>query len=460
MNPLWLVFTRAGGSSLGRDWMRPPPTRAQQRNDIVAMLILLPMFFVRLILTMSAGVWGDSEGAAADAMVWSTIIAVFFAFRRRFPLSVLVFATATTCVATLFDPFVASTFPLDFFFYASICTAAAWGRTRRQTNLILGVAIGSEVWSLWYRLTSPEVIRSVATTAGEVDPSRMSAYAIYLVGITAAYTAAVWVVGTLSWRAARQREELREQTAELATEQSKNSREAVVADRVRIARDLHDVVAHHVSVIGVQASAARRSMDSDERSAADSLLEVESSSRRAVNEMRALLGALRADEPTAGARDEPFSSDDLFDDDLSTLSPLPGIADLHRLISRAGSLGLDVQFRIVGEPIEVPRSVGLSMYRTAQEALSNVQRHSTATSVYVVLRYLDEHDVEIDIQDLGSPSGVAGGTGLGQRGMRERAALHGGDVEIGPMPSGGFRVRMRLPIVNRSPALHLEDRPL
>jgi signal transduction histidine kinase len=431
--------------------VRPAPTALQQRIDVIAVLIMLPLCLLRFELTTSVGLWQDSDRAAFEAMIWSVVLGLAFAVRRRYPLTCLMYGIVAASLATIFNPQAISTFPLDFFLYTLVYTAAAWGRSRTRTNLALCILVASQVWSLIYRITSPEIVAQVSAVenpSGNLPPYFSNS--LFLVGLTIFYTTAAWTLGTMGWRSARQQEELRLGTAELKAAQERNARQAVLADRVRIARELHDVVAHHVSIIGIQASAARRTMGRDPNSAAKALSEVESSSRQAVGEMRTLLGVLRSeDEPPAA---EQVRSFDLLDGRDRSLAPLPGLADLPALVETMSENGLDTQLSIDGQPFSVPRSAGLSLYRSAQEALANVRRHSTSLAAHVTLRYLEGTAVEVDVQDIGSPSGAPQGTGLGHRGMRERASLHGGEVEIGPMPTGGFRVRMRLPI-NAEPAL-------
>src|SRR5690606_37705236 len=208
-----------------------------------------------------------------------------------------------------------------------------------------------------------------------------------------------------------------------------NARQAVVAERVRIARDLHDVVAHHVAVIGVQAGAARRLLATDHDQASRSLETIERTARTAVSELRGLLGVLRAD------------GDRLPDEDVTTSSP--GLAQLPDLVAEAESTGLTVRYAVYGTERPVPESVALSAYRVAQEALTNVVKHANATAADLRVRYLDSA-LEIEITDDGRSRPVPGfdtatGGGLGLTGMRERVAVHGGQLEVGPRRDGGFR---------------------
>ena len=245
----------------------------------------------------------------------------------------------------------------------------------------------------------------------------------------------------------RQREKLRLQTIALREQQHAEAQRAVLDERLRIARELHDVAAHHVSVIGVQAAAARRVLGVDGQAAGRALSAVEQSSRAAVGEMRQLLGVLRSDG-------DPKASDltgSALGADGQSRSPQPGLDDLDALVADAGAEGLQVDLVRVGASRSVPQNVGLSLYRTAQEAVANVRRHSTASSAHVTVRFSDPESapgwVEIEVVDDGRPrGGHSAGTGLGHLGMRERAALHGGQAEIGRRPFGGYRVRVRYPL--------------
>ncbi|HEX2698955.1 MAG TPA: sensor histidine kinase [Acidimicrobiales bacterium] len=198
---------------------------------------------------------------------------------------------------------------------------------------------------------------------------------------------------------------------------------------MRIARELHDVVAHHVSVMGVQAGAARLVMERDPPNAASALASIESSSRQAVAELHRLLGFLR----------QEGDSDDL--------APQPGLDQLEDLVAQMAAARFGVQLRVDGEPRPLPSSVELSAYRIVQEALTNVLKHSGAASAEVHLRYRSG-TVEVEVLDDGGgvPTAPTATGGHGLIGMRERATLHGGHLAAGPRPEGGFYVRATFPL--------------
>jgi signal transduction histidine kinase len=202
---------------------------------------------------------------------------------------------------------------------------------------------------------------------------------------------------------------------------------------VRIARDLHDVVAHHVSVMGVQAGAARRALDKDADLASTALQTVEQTARTAIGELRGLLGVLRAEE---SEQKEDTTS--------------PGLDRLPELVSSARSAGLEVRHGVYGEPRPVPDGVAVSAYRVVQEALTNVVKHAGARTAEVRVRYL-ESTLEVEVTDDGrGATDLPDGNGFGLAGMRERVAVHGGELEAGPRRNVGYRVRASLPVGSRS----------
>ena len=203
---------------------------------------------------------------------------------------------------------------------------------------------------------------------------------------------------------------------------------AAIAERERLAREVHDVIAHSVSVMTVQTSAARRTLERDPGRAAAALEAVERTGRDALAEMRRVLSVLR-----------PASSDDL--------APQRGIDDLGTLADQMRGAGLQVDLSTEGERPRVPAAVDLSVYRIAQEALTNTLKHAGARQAAVVVRYGDGC-VELECTDdgAGPATGRNGSSGHGLTGMRERAVMLGGAVEAGPRAEGGFRVHVRLPL--------------
>jgi signal transduction histidine kinase len=246
----------------------------------------------------------------------------------------------------------------------------------------------------------------------------------------AAFIALPLLLG-LAVRSRRDRErELDARTRELQREREENARRAVLEERVRIARELHDVVAHHVSLMGVQAGAARRVMGTTPEKSEEVLSSIEASSRQAVVELHRLLGFLRrADQP-----DE--------------LAPQPDLAQLAGLVTQAQQGGLAVELIVEGQPRPLPRTLEVSAYRVVQEALTNALKHSGGSTATVRVGYRPTA-LEIDVHDDGhnrggKTVGKVGGHGL--MGMRERVGLHGGHLSVGVAPQGGFAVHATFPL--------------
>jgi signal transduction histidine kinase len=236
-----------------------------------------------------------------------------------------------------------------------------------------------------------------------------------------------WTMGTTVGQLRRTRRELQERNEQLATEREASARRAVLEERVRIARELHDVVAHYVSLMSVQAAAARRLFRSKPEQALEAIGEVEAAGRQAVHDMQQLLLVLRSDETAP------------------TLDPQPDLRRLPDLVEHTRRAGLSVDLHVEGELRPLPAAVELSLYRIAQEALTNTLKHAAASHADVRLRYQADA-VELDVTDDGRAGAEPrdGGTVAGGRkglvGMRERIGLIGGRLEAGPLPEGGFRV--------------------
>jgi signal transduction histidine kinase len=205
-------------------------------------------------------------------------------------------------------------------------------------------------------------------------------------------------------------------------------RAAVDAERVRIARELHDIVSHSLSVVVLQTQAVRRRLGPEAAAEADDLRAVEATARQALAEMRRLLGILRADS-------EPAS-----------LAPQPGLDQLDELVEQSRSAGLPVEVELEGQRVALSPSVDLAAYRVVQEALTNARRHAGPARARVHVRF-GEAALEVLVEDDGAGAGAPGARGgHGLAGMRERVRLYGGSVDAGPRAEGGFRVRAELPI--------------
>ncbi|GAA4517962.1 sensor histidine kinase [Actinoallomurus oryzae] len=249
------------------------------------------------------------------------------------------------------------------------------------------------------------------------------------------FTGGWWIGRSLRLRRAYL-DELEARARRLERAREADSRAARAEERSRIARELHDVVAHHVSVMTVQAGAARRILHRDPEAVQDALSTIEQMGRTALGEMRRLVGVLRTEA-------EPARSE---------LSPQPGVNDVSGLVEQLRETGLQVQLWIEGESRSLSPGVDLAAFRLVQEALTNTLKHAGPQArAWVRIQYADRQ-LEIEVEDdgrglvagLGRPGG--GGNGHGLMGMRERVALYGGDLRIGPRSGGGFEVRARFPL--------------
>ena len=230
-----------------------------------------------------------------------------------------------------------------------------------------------------------------------------------------------WLIGN-SIRQARGRTELVRAQAAAQT---------VMAERLRIARELHDIVAHSIGIIAIQAGSGRRVCDASPAEARDALAAIEVTSREALSGLRRMMTGLRHAEPGSGPGQAP-------------LAPAPGLADLERLAAMTLDAGVQVEVEWLGSREPLPADIDLSAFRIIQEAVTNVVRHAGTDRCLV---WIDQQDgyLSIEITDSGRGGGPAG-TGYGITGMRERAALLGGDFLAGPRPGGGFQVAARLPV--------------
>jgi signal transduction histidine kinase len=236
-----------------------------------------------------------------------------------------------------------------------------------------------------------------------------------------------WIVGWAFGGQSRQAEEARERARRAEREREERALLAVAEERARIARELHDVVGHSVSVMTVQASAVRRLLKPEQEREREALLIVEQTGREAMAEMRRMVGVLRRPE------------------EAPALAPQPSLEHLEKLVEHARESGLPVTLKVEGEAVKLPAGVDLTAYRLVQEGLTNALKHARAQNAEVLVRY-EDGNVELTVSDDGSGGGGGDSGGHGLVGMRERISVYGGELEAGPRPEGGFRLRARLPV--------------
>ena len=344
------------------------------------------------------------------------------AWRRRRPLTVLPIVTAGTILYGLAGG-ADTTWTANAWLLAAYSAGAyGVGRWRDRVRLAATLAfIGYVAWAVFILLPSE-------------DPSQAATRSIVLsqlftFGGGTAIVIWVWWFGDET-RIRHQREaELAERTADLERQRETNTRQAVIDERVRIAREVHDVVAHHVSLMGIQAGAARRVLRRQPDTAEEVLALTEASSREAVRELHRLVGFLRQDH------------------DVDSLAPQPGLIELPGLVGRLGEAGLPVELTVSGQVRPLPPAIDLCGYRIVQEALTNTLRHAGPATATVVVHYGPDA-LDIDVRDDGRKAVVGRGgpsAGNGLTGMRERVNLLSGQLRIGHEEGGGYRVVASLP---------------
>jgi signal transduction histidine kinase len=430
--------------ALDDDWAPRRPALA--RRDVLTGVGFEAVGVVTLEMARSAGAFDDVDAPWWVIYLVMSAAALALVLRRRHPLAVAVYLSVHLFVTGLVMPEVMGQLALQICYFMGLFSAMAWGRSRRSALLVTStILLFMLCWVAWQFAVGQSAQTWLDDTGrdtryGFLPP--VPAIVLLTFVINVVYFLGAIVGGQVAWRGARQREALAEQAATIAQQTVTLQQRAVVDERLRIARELHDVVGHHVSVIGVQAAGARRVLDRDPVAVAGALGVIEESSREAVTQMRSLLGTLRDIEARADGDPEP-----------GVRTAGPGVADLEELVAGRASDALRTSYAVVedepGAAGRLPATVGLALYRTAQEALANVVRHSTATNASVTLRVTGAAAgpfAEIEVLDDGRLRTGTSGSGLGHLGIRERAASHRGIVEIGPRATRGYRVRVRLPL--------------
>jgi signal transduction histidine kinase len=346
--------------------------------------------------------WHQHHAGAPDLASWLLLAASGLAliWRRRSPVAVLGVALATTLAANALGAGVWIALIVAF-----VNAEVARKRAAAIASLVIGYVVA--FWPLW-RIGQPG--------HGSVE------VAVAVAGWLVVLLAVAELIRMRSQRAAAAARSREDQVRRRASE-----------ERVRIARDLHDVLAHNISVINVQANTALHLMDRQPERAREALTSIHDVSKQALAELRTVLGVLRADG------------------DMAPRAPSPGLAQLPDLVSAVGAAGLDARLAVHGEPRELPTDVDVAGYRIVQEALTNAARHSASQVADVVVRYQQE-GVLVQVDDDGPahrqlPGGERGpaGTGNGITGMSERAQAIGGTLSAAGRPDGGFRVVAWLP---------------
>ena len=408
--------------------LRRPPSAAELRADVWLAAGLMLAAILSAALGSVAGIYGDETPGMEWALLYAVALTAPLAVRRRFP--------EVVAVATALAFFVAMSFQIpemyvgNIVLFISMYTVGAWVNDRRRAALVrVAIIVGMFAWLLVTTFQSATADTDDGLSrAGLFSP--FVAWMLMQFLVNAAFFGGAYYMGERAYSSALAGEALRQRTLELEREREVTAAQAVALDRVRIARELHDVVAHHVSAMGVQAGAARAVMVRDPEAARTALIAIEGEARSALDELHHLLETLRTP-----AGDAP---------DASTVR-LSGLADL---VEHARDSGMPTTLTIVGDAVELPDLVQVNIYRVTQEALTNARRHGGPDAAADVRLRFAPDDLELEIANEGRVT-QAVRPGLGIVGMRERAAASGGTIEVGPRARGGFLVRMRLPLPSR-----------
>jgi signal transduction histidine kinase len=359
---------------------------------------------------LAGTVVGQGERDGPTGPLWFDVLAIggivtpLFA-RRRFPFGAPVAVGAAVALTSVVDERLV---PYAFIPFLAGCAAVfLMGLLRERAQAVAGLVLAIGVAALVaYRDPMGRIDALIPT--------------VIVFGI-------IWTIAFALGRKFQEADEAKERAARAEREREERAQAAVTEERARIARELHDVVGHSVSVMTVQASAVRRLLRPEQEREREALLIVEQTGREALAEMRRMVGVLRRPE------------------EAPALAPQPSLEHLDKLVEQAREAGLPVELRIEGDPLPLPAGVDLTAYRLVQEGLTNALKHARAERAQVLVRYGDG-GIEVTVSDDGQGAGSGDGGGHGLVGMRERVAVYGGELEAGPRPEGGYRLRARLPL--------------
>jgi signal transduction histidine kinase len=368
------------------------------------------LIVVGLGVSIAVAVTNLDEPDAPNGPLWFDVAVTFaffvpLLFRRRFPFGAPVVAAVAVTASTFVDD---QRVPWDFtVFLLGMTIAFMFGALRELRQAIAGFAI----------------LLGVNAIVTRNDPDGSVGDFVW----TCIIFGIAWTIGFGLAHKLREADEAKERAERLERAREEEARAAVAEERARIARELHDVVGHSVSVMTVQAAGVRRLLRPEQEREREALEIVEQTGREALAEMRRLVGVLRRPE------------------EAPALAPQPSLEHLDRLVAQARDAGLPVDLKVEGDPVQLAVGLDLTAYRFVQEGLTNALKHARASHAEVLVRYDDGH-IELTVSDDGSGDGGGESGGHGLVGMRERISVYGGELEAGPQAKGGYRLRARLPL--------------
>lgn len=439
-------------SQIDPDWERPTPPTASLRRDVLVWLVVLAATLLLNTAYHSAGFLGDNAQQIHHSYWAAAAMTLPLIFRRVYPLSMMLLATALFFTLSYVSEIAPATLSYQLCYFAVLYAGIAWGKNRTLTWIVYAlVCTAALVWIVvaWVVTDSAYSIAGVEEYSGGLFSQATAGYVMACM-TNLFYFGCAALMGRTAWNQAYQRTALAAQARQLEQQAEQMAQDAVTRDRLRIARELHDSVGHHVSSMGIQAAAARRALAKKPELAAEPLANIEKLARSSVSEMKNLIRVMRAAgeaEHDSGAAKEPQ------------------VAEIFNLVEHMSSVGVQTRLQVGDQDLarltHLHQGTQLSIYRMAQEALTNVRKHSAAQNAVLALRTGGSpgaHWAELEVTDNGPATGLERGEGqehipdpsrhgYGLQGIRERAAALGGTCWAGRRRGApGWKVQVRFPI--------------
>ena len=397
------------------------------RNDTILAVVVGFVSVLSLQALRLTTLLEDVGSNLLIAQIFSLFISALLVFYRRYPVLILSLFTVVVLIASFTAAW--EFYSLLFVGFMTIYSVGAWVSNRRLAFWVRFIVVVVQ-FGVPFVMVSLDDDATQASEAAlrDVNLSEILYFLATTLILSLGFYVSACYFGGRAWHRAKQRWELQKAHDELAAANRKIADAAVQAERMHIARELHDIMAHHVTVMGVHASAARRLLEAgrDTASVVDQLNHIEASSAQAVQELQTMVYTLRDQDGSA--------------------EPLPDLSQLPELVQHADSTEQTVTFEVTGEPAEVSAATELTLYRVAQEALSNARKHAgNDVEIQVQLHYGDT-DMTLSVIDNGKEyEPMSTGTGTGVQGMKERVQAVDGTLEYGPRTPYGWKVIVRVP---------------
>lgn len=418
--------TTAPESTEQPEFVRRLPTN-WLRNDTILAVVVAFVSILSLQALRFTTILEDTDANLVAAQAFSLLISSMLVLYRRFPIFIVILFTVAIFVGSMTAA--GEFYSVLFVGFMSIYSVGAWVSNRRLAFWVRLIVVAVQI-SVSFALVmlDDDTAQMNEEALQDVNTSELWYVIATSVVLSFGFYLSACYFGGRAWHRAKQRWELQRAHDELAEANQKIAEAAVHEERMHIARELHDVIAHHVTVMGVHASAARRLVEAgrDASAVVDQLGHIETASAQAVQELQTMVYTLR-------------------DQDGST-EPLPDISQLPELVRQANSTQQTVTFEVTGTPAEVSAATELTLYRVAQEALSNARKHAGENVTIQVELHYGTTDVTLSVTDDGKEyAPVTNGTGTGVQGMQERVSAVHGTLEYGPRTPYGWKVLVRVP---------------